>query len=336
MNLKKKLFNALVLSAAAASFQSAHAQEESNLQVKGKVWSQFTYDLTKDSDHKNGFDIYRAFLQADYKFGPEWSTTLILDGARTGAPKDYLGNYVRNAYVQQSGLLGEGSSFRFGLQPTAYISTIDGTMKTRWLGKNLVDQTSLVPSQDAGASLAAKAGVLGYGVTVRNGTEGLTKPGNSDNALSYDAWVSAKGFAGGALEDLGVVVYDSVKSKSTIVGSTDTSSNLLAAAVTLSNSTLDAAAELALRRQNDVNATGYGLTLNFKADEEFALYARFFAGNKAFQTGALASKNLLTVGPTYAFANGKVSTGLLFENAPTVIAGGITSRKVLWNWAANF
>jgi hypothetical protein len=335
MNLKRHLFNAInatiLGTAGLAGLQSARA-EDGALQVKGRVWANYTYDLTKDAGHQNGFDIYRAFLQADYKFSDEWSTTLLLDGARSTLPSNSLTNYVRNAYVQNSGLLGEGSTFRFGLQPTGYISTIDALMKTRWLGKNLVDQAGLVPSQDAGASLASKGEVLSYGVALRNGVEGLNSAGNSDNALSFDVWVGAKDLG---VKGLGVTVYNSVASKPT-KGLAGQSSNTLATALTLNQELVDAAVELSLFRQNKVNAIGYGVTLNLKATTGAALYTRFFTGDDNFKTGKLKAKNLLTVGPTYAFENGKVLTGLLFESASSNTNGANATRKILWNWAATF
>jgi len=339
-NITKKSILPLALSAFAMALCSAgataqEAKPASALEVSGRVWAQLRADMTKDSGHKSGFDISRAFLQAQYKFNAEWSTVLLLDAARTGATPDYLASHVRNAYVQHQGLLGDGSLFRFGLQPTFYVATLDGAVKTRWLGKNLVDEGGVVPSQDGAASLTAQAGsVLRYGVAVRNGREGLSKAGSSDNALGYDAFATITPFDG-ALEKLGLTVYDSLQSQAT--GSTATaSSNTLAVALHSQHAFVDASLETVVVKQSGAQAVGYGVTANVKPSENSSIYARFFSGNTNFQTGKLKSKSVLTVGPTYAFVAGKLSTALLFETRPAVTAGASAQNALLWNWAANF
>jgi len=183
----------------------AFADSKPPLEVKGKVWANFAYDLTEDSIHKNGFDIYRAYLQANYAFDEQWSAALLLDAQRGesvatadgGTTKANLWMYLRNAYIQGSGLWPEGGTIRFGLQPTPFISFVDNATKTRWLGKSMLDQTGILNSQSSGVSaLGSFAGVLKYHVILHNGTEGLTKPGNSDNGLALGVQVAVQPFEG--------------------------------------------------------------------------------------------------------------------------------------------
>src|SRR4051794_20827164 len=64
------------------AFSASDDGGQSALVVNGTLWMNYVYDATKDSAHKNGFDVYRAFLRANYKIDPTWSTSLLLDSQR--------------------------------------------------------------------------------------------------------------------------------------------------------------------------------------------------------------------------------------------------------------
>jgi hypothetical protein len=341
------------------------AEETANnkLEFKAKLWTKFTYDATENSVHSRGFDIDRAYLQMGYKFDDTWSALLLLDGVRgetitvtagTGDETTVSGrisranffSYVRNIYVQASDIFPEKGTFRFGFQPTLYISTVDGATKTRWLGKSLADQTSALLSQSGGAAITGMAlqSHIKYGVMVHNGTEGLTSA-PSDNGLATDGIITLMPFAhtDGALKKFGLTVAEEAQFKSkrdkTSTGVTTRGYYVTSAAAHYESPMIDTAAEFIYRTaKGDAEAgVGYGLTANIKFNQEKAsLYGRFFTGNDFFKTNQLAAKHIVTVGPSYAFIKDKVSTALLYENRKALTNATMSTNTVMWNWAVNF
>ena len=343
-NNRNRLFLGAVL--AIASAQGAHAQEESKLTINGRVWARYLYQLTKDTNHVNGFDLYRAYLGATYRFDDTWSAVVLLDAARERTVsdvsfadssydyKEYNLMYLRNAYVEARDVVGEGSKFRFGYQPTFLIASVDGATKTRWLAKSLADEFGLLTSQAGGASLSGKAGLLSYGAIWHNGREGLALKGNTDSSTTLGAYLGVAPIESseGAVRKLGVHAYYEGRGR----GGRTTQRHVLGSAVTLESAFLDGALELVWLKDKDADAVlSYGATLNGKFLEERAsVFARFATGNDAFKAGS-DTKWLLTVGPTYAVLKDKVSTALLFQTEKPE-AGGNNTSTIFWNWAANF
>lgn len=333
----KNLKNLLVTVALAAGF--AHA-DPSPLQISGKVWAEYSNDLTSGGGHKNGFDVYRAFLQANYTFEENWSSTLLLDAVRTttvtssGKGETYLLPYVRNAFVEGKELWSGKGGLRFGLQPNFFIALSDATSKTRWLGKSLTDQTGLLKSQTGGLALTGElSSSYRYGVMIHNGSEGLNQVGQSDSALALAVHLQVKPFveSEGELKKLSLQIYDEVQSKS----STTDSSNLVGAAVLFEHSALDATLECVSKKPGaGSTTTGFGSSVNVKFnDERASVWARYQLGNASFKS-ALGGNSLLSFGPTYALVKGKVSTGLVYELKPR--DGASALQSIAWKWAANF
>ena len=340
-----------------ASSVALAADETPGLEVKGKLWAQYKYDLTDGSVHRNGLDIYRAYLQTSYKFDETWATTLLLDGVReaTGATANhaYLMDYVRNAFVQANNIVGPHSAFRFGLQPTLYIPTIDNAAKNRWLGRSLLDEAGIFTSQSGGISLVGDIGdpMFRYGLIIHNGTEGLAGLGNADNALAGGVMLQFSPFAAqdDDLKTLTLTVYDEIQGAGlTTVGAgllvipktiSTTGSNTFVVAASGQTTYVDFALEFADSSvsQTAITQVGYGGNANVKliAEGRGSIYGRYFTGNDAIKT-KLGAKSVLTVGPAYAFIKDKVQTAVLFETRPAILAGGVANSQILWDWAMNF
>jgi hypothetical protein len=330
---------------------AAKAQEKSPLEIKGRIWAQYTYDMTKDSAHLNGFDIYRAYLQAGYKVDDTWSTMLLLDAQRgeelstTGgkSAKANLWTYLRNAYVQGSDLWAGGGTFRFGLQPMPFIATIDGATKSRWLGKSLTDQVSgVLNSQSAGvAALGSITPMVKYHLVAHNGTEGLTKAGASDSGLAFGTQITLLPFAGseGILKRLGLTVYNEIQDSASSAKDTPVTkgTNTLAVGLHFESDFINLAIENFAKTEKDVDGdlTGTGATLNLKFAEAAGFYLRYLAGNDEFQA-ALGGKTLISAGPSYELVKDKVMTALVYEARAAIKAGAEDKVGIAWNWAAHF
>jgi len=326
----------IVFFSAALCASQSFAKSDENLTVNGKLWAQYSLDLTKDAEHNTGFDIYRAYLQAKYQFDPQWSTVVLIDHERnkigsTGTPATWV--YLRNAYVQAADLWAEKSNFRFGLQPTLYISTVDAALKTRWLGKSLADESGLLKSQEGAVAATGELGtMIRYGLMGHNGTEGLDRAGNSDNALGATALLSLSPFKGseGILSGFAITVANTVLGAS----APSQSSNVFSAALQLESDIVDTAVEFVhSKAKNSADIQACGATANVKISDSASIFGRYFTGNDTFKS-FYKSKALATVGPTYSFIKDKVSTALLYERKEK--ASGTASQMVYWDWAANF
>src|SRR5689334_10983193 len=62
----------------------AQEKEKSPLEITGRIFANFSYDLTKNPNdpdnpdsnrNKKGFDVDRSYFQANYKFDDSWSST---------------------------------------------------------------------------------------------------------------------------------------------------------------------------------------------------------------------------------------------------------------------
>lgn len=338
MKINYKQWTALLMASFLGSNLMAEESEPA-LKVGGRVWAFYNLDMTEGAGHKNGFDISRAYLQAKYKYDATWSAIVLLDHERnklgtSGTPDTWV--YVRNAYVQGSNLFDSNTSFRFGLQPTLYISKVDAAVKTRWLGKSLADESGYLKSQEGGASLFGSfADKFEYGLMVHNGGESLSKSGASDSALGTTVQLAYAPFKGsdGVFDGLSFLVSNTLFSDSK---STRSSSNVLTAALLLEHSALDLALEYIMKKLDYSGAKvahGYGLIANVKAVKDLSIYGRLYSGNDKFKQDYEA-EYLATVGPTYTFVEDKLSTAVLYERKG--IEDSPDSQVVYWNWAASF
>lgn len=315
--------------------------ETNKLTVGGRVWANYTADLTSKSKHKTGFEIYRAFLQADYRYNKTWSVFTLLDherdklGSKNQDSKTWV--YVRNAFIQASDLWGDKGTFRFGLQPTPFVAAVDGVTKARWLGKSLADEMKLLKTQDGGLSLSGASGsLLKYTAMVHNGTESLDLEGASDNALASTVQLSVFPFATPEKESSGLGwtlsnthFFKSTNDKSAV--------NVVSTALTFGHRYLDTALEYVYykeRKKNSAALHAYGATLYAKFLESSALFARFQSGNDPLKT-RYKSHSVLSVGPSYILIPNKVVTALVYERKAKG-AGKTPEQTIFWNWAANF
>ncbi len=320
--------------------------------IHGIFWGQYTYEGTENSVHHEGFDVTRAFLQFNYNLDPTWSSTILLDGQRGetisvkggtgttvngGVTKANLWGYVRNAFIQAASLCDGNGTFRFGLQPTLYVGLIDSTNKTRWLGKSLLDQATLVPTQDAGASFTGNiTSNFKYGLMVHDGIEGINRPGNQDSGLSASfiaTFYPVKGF--------GMTLYQEYQGngKSAPGVINVNGFRMTTFATTVETSFINATAEFTTQQDYTLStpSNGAGVMADIRPiGPKSSMYLRYFSGNTQFQTQKLLGKSVITVGPTFSFVPGRVSTALLYEARPQTIAGTPTVTAVMWNWAINF
>lgn len=349
---RRNRFAFLVGAGLLGAITPAMAADMQNLDIKGKVWARFGYEATENSNHSSGFDLYRTYLQASYKFDQTWSTTLLLDGFNNG---NKYSVFVRNAYVQAGNIWEGNGTMRFGLMPTLYTSTIEGATKTRWLAKSLADEIGALQTYGAGVAFTGDVqNFLNYGLNIHNGSEGANLTGtgsNLDSAWAIGIKATLMPFANedGALRKLGVTLYDEFENNghtrvsNTNANTVTTGANTIAAALHFEHMYFDGAFEYLNQNPNGDERAGavntktiaaYGLTANIKfMDEKFSIFGRWYSGNDALKlgtgfrnfdnntpignpTGALTNINYKTIvafGPTWSFIKDKLATALIYE-----------------------
>ncbi len=236
------LYTLVALSAAVITSTARAAEEESKLKINGRLWSQLSYDATTYGDsgktppntsvNKMGFDIYRAYFIANYKFDDLWSAYLLTDASRTAASATTANQiiFIKDMFIQNNDVLGADIRMRFGYFHILYSEVLDSMMGTRWLATDLNDTAAggftiagagatgvttvgLTPAHVGGVELYKESlgKILKYAVAVHNGVESVNLAGNRDSGLSYMATVDIMPFANGDsdLTKLGLVLsYD--------------------------------------------------------------------------------------------------------------------------------
>lgn len=335
--------------------------EKAPVEITGRIFMNFQQDTTNNptdptapDSHRNkrGFDVDRSYLQASYKFDESWSSVLLLDVTRNtrvaGNNIETSFIYLRNAYIQFSeSFLAGKSRFRFGMQPSFYVSSLDSFSGLRWLFKTMADEvfgSQGFASQTAGVSyLFTPHEKVDVGIMVHNGYENIASKGNTDNGLAGDLFINLKLHESKEdfLRKAGVILFNGYFQQND-----NTTSNeeirYESLAVYLATENLSLVADMinSKKKTADVPAKGYGFTVSATKDKH-GLFGRYYTGNENFRanltSGTKTYKNIYTYGYFYKIIPGKIQTAVMLDNSTsdnTLI--NADKQVAYWKWELQF
>jgi hypothetical protein len=171
--MQKKIILACLISISFSSIYSQEKKEE--FKPSGKVIARSFFDVgvQNSENHKSeyGFDITRAFLGYSYQFAPEFSATLVIDGA-SGNSAGKIEPHIRNAFVNYK---NKGFDISVGMTGLYQFSAQEGYWRHRYVQKTLQDLNKMGNSVDMGITAAYNfRSVLSIDLSASNG-EGYKK-----------------------------------------------------------------------------------------------------------------------------------------------------------------
>lgn len=355
----KLMFKTLIVALLAAPAVAQEA-EKSPLEIKGQVFMSVLYDDTEGSK-KRGLDVDRSYLTLNYRYDEIWSLRVQTDVARTSTARSvstaasptttqfetYDVIYLRNVYLEGKGLAG-GGVFRIGYQPTQYVSILEGNIKTRWMGRTMLDQvyaSTAMIRHAGGVSWTQPLGsAVDFFVFAHNGKEALNQPGAADNGTALHVLLDLKFLEdkGADLRKLGLLLaHETIgRSDDAVYAPVAEDRATTAAAFYLSTVWADANLEASHTKTPSMAeaSTGTGLSVNVKF-EGWSLFGRHFTGNEGFRRDLGRYESLSTVGPSFSIVKDKLETALLYEvsrNDGTLNPNGADKKTYWWRWIANF
>lgn len=176
--MKMKKFNLLLLFALIFSGLLFSQETESPETFKasgnafGKVFFNYHYDLTKDSEKRNSFELQRTYLGYKYNFSKSISAKITLDGARKSDASSYT-VFLKTAQLDWK--IANPIKLSVGMIGLKQFDTQEKFWGYRYLFKSFQDEFALGSSADLGVNAEIKIiDNLTANVFVLNG-EGYTK-----------------------------------------------------------------------------------------------------------------------------------------------------------------
>jgi|GEM_PF-1094965 len=342
---------------AALAQEAAPTPPQNPLEINAKIFADYRYDATKDSAHKNGFEITRSWIGFNYKFDENWSSMLAFDsqrgetysvtdsttGAKSGIQRSSLDAYTRAAYVMRTCNCESHSwNMKFGLQGNPYFSTVESINGTRYIYKSVADDAKILASVFGGFSLNSiwRGGLLNSSLIVHNGREGINAAGDSDSgtAVALNLGTSYK-FEGAGITIMAQSFTEKVDRAVEAADGTPvqaaTTNRATAAAIkhTYAELTLESATSTPARSSDGKAAVGATLTTHTD-DSKYGLFFRTMELRNKKGDVTVKSKSM-AVGPTFALVEGgKISTALIYETAH--VDSKLTGTTYAWKWQAQF
>lgn len=171
---------ALVSALAVAVGASPALAQTPNVTVGGVVYSQFQYQLKKDSvtdSHLNNFDVTRAYINVLGKFGSGIGTRVTADIYRVSdGSLAYRLKYAFVTYTPDKSPL----TFKFGQIQTPWIDFEETMWDYRMQGTTVLDRNGYLSSSDFGAGVDGSWGADRFNVQagVYNGETYSKAPGD--------------------------------------------------------------------------------------------------------------------------------------------------------------
>ncbi|MFL5350967.1 MAG: hypothetical protein ACJ8AT_39870 [Hyalangium sp.] len=143
------------------------------VKLSGKAYLRYSYELNKEAQHANQFNIDRLYLTSEYFLTDKVRFQVTLDAGDT---RNSTGNQVffaetKNAFAEVKDVLGHGVYLRAGIIPLAWIPYEEDLWGYRVQGPLPVDRWGYLTSADlglaVGGSLPSKYG--SFQVNVNNG-----------------------------------------------------------------------------------------------------------------------------------------------------------------------
>jgi hypothetical protein len=356
MNLKLPIIAASILSSGAFAEDSAKPLENP-LEVKARVFAEYRYDATKDSIHKNGFEVTRSWFGFNYKYNENWSAMLAFDavrgetysitdadtGSKSGITRSSLDVYTKSAFIQRTCSCETHTwNMKFGLQPNSYTSLVESVTGSRFIFKSIAEESKVVVGHFGGASAQSgwMNGLINTSVMVHNGREGLNTVGDSDSgtATAFSLGTSYK-MEGAGLNLLAQAYVEKLdravdtKDASPVQASTSNQAFLFGVKHSYADVSIEQATTQATGSEDKKVASGVALAAHVP-DTAYGFVVRSMS-SETTKSGVIVKNSSMSAGPTFnVVAGGKISTALVYETAK--LESVEVGKMYSWKWQANF
>lgn len=116
--------------------------------VTGKVFWNYTYDMTEGNDKESGFNLRRAYLGYKYKYNEQFSSEITLDASHTG---DAYSVFIKKALLNWS--LSSKVKISLGVIGLEHFSDQESFFGYRYVMKSFNDKYRFSPSADLGVKV---------------------------------------------------------------------------------------------------------------------------------------------------------------------------------------
>ncbi len=122
--------------------------------VKGRLYAHWMMDMTDGAESANEFGLSRTYIKLKSKLSERTSVNITAD-LRNINGYDGYGVIIKYGFFDWKPSFGNDKvSFRFGLQPTFYISYINKYWGHRYVSKTASDLAHFLPPSDLGFSMS--------------------------------------------------------------------------------------------------------------------------------------------------------------------------------------
>ncbi len=184
MRLKNLFLAMFVISASLSSVAQEKIEFKPSGKVNGKVFFNYSYNMTNGEDKESGFEIKRAYFGYDYHIAKDLKVSVTLDVGKNEGGSDY------SAFLKKAQLEWKASSsvkLALGMISTIQFKEQEKFWGYRYIMKSFNDQYGLGASADIGIKANFKLNnAFSANVFIVNG-EGYKKMQDEDGKQKYGA-----------------------------------------------------------------------------------------------------------------------------------------------------
>ena len=184
MRLKNLFLAMFVISASLSSVAQEKIEFKPSGKVNGKVFFNYSYNMTNGEDKESGFEIKRAYFGYDYHISKDLKVSVTLDVGKNEGGSDY------SAFLKKAQLEWKASSsvkLALGMISTIQFKEQEKFWGYRYIMKSFNDQYGLGASADIGIKANFKLNnAFSANVFIVNG-EGYKKMQDEDGKQKYGA-----------------------------------------------------------------------------------------------------------------------------------------------------
>ncbi|WP_038248264.1 porin [Ghiorsea bivora] len=162
--MKKQVSLTALALATALSATAAHAGD---VQVKGKVYFDYSKHTATGKANETAGDIKRTYITIKKKVDDVWSTRVTLDSSIDGSTKKSNNVFLKYAYLK--GKFSDAVQVKLGMIATPWIGYEDKMNEHRYISKSFVDTHKMAASADAGVGIQGKVNMFSYDIVSING-----------------------------------------------------------------------------------------------------------------------------------------------------------------------
>lgn len=292
------------------------------LTFKGNVWAKYTY-ITKEKapEPRSGFDIYRSFLIASYKYDENWMATSTIVLQTSGTKVHLINNTAStnkvnlfSAFIKGKNVLMNDDEFTFGLIPNHFLGPHYKRFGTRFIATQLAAEAGYLASIQPGAGYKINFS-KDFNVALQINNSDNSNGKNNDHKAAYVASL-AYNFSDTMGLSLNYEKAQTVKPKVGATAATSPSQYVANATLHYVTDSFKLLLESAHRDTKDTASAEMGYGFTFLADifDDFSYYTRYYHGNNEFRTD-ISAKHIFTTGPIFQI-NKKLKSSIIFESRP--------------------